>query len=496
MSPAAPVPPAPPAPGVAAGAPPTRTPPPKKKHGVRILVAILVIALVVSATGGVYYWYDLRAQAPGPAVFPSQYDKDVQHIFIIDQENRAFDSYFGTYCTTLGPYCSMTSIGTPTAPAPCEPYNLTMPAMGCVGPYADPPGMTMTEDIGHAWQNAHAAYNNGAMNGFLSALGGNPLAMGYYTNATIPLYWDWAEEYGLGDMFFSSAMSYSLPNHWLIVSGSAPNASYYGSNFTNPDGSISLTGTQYLDEANNTTTLADEMMGTSISWKYYDYALPPNTYNQAIANGSTWKYWNAYAAQARTYAPAMASHFVPNTQLFTDLAAGNAPNVSWVIGAATESEHPPYDILAGENWTASVVNAIEKSSIWNTSVIFLTWDDYGGFYDSVVPPQVNQYGYGFRVPLIVIGPYVQENYVDSTVGSFSSLVKFVEVRYNLPATGFLDGISNPLLNFFNFSQAPRAPLVIDVQAKGLQYPLPLQVTSSNMYKMDWSPPRSLPTDLS
>ena len=461
------------------------------------VIAIAVAAVVVVAgVGFVYLVTTVHRGAgngsPTGAGFPTQDESKVQHIFIIFQENRAYDHYFGEYCTNLSAYCSTTSIGTP--PGVCLPYNLTFPSEGCVSPFPFPPGVTITDDIGHLWGNAHIAYDNGKMDGFVSAIGGSPLAMGYYTGSTIGLYWDWAEQYALGDNFFSGALSYSLPNHWLIVGGSAPNASYYGDNYSysyNGTG-ITPTGSTYLDEANATPTLPAEMMGTNVSWKYYDFPLPTGSYDRAIGNGTTWLFWNALAAQSIAYTAPFTPHFVGSNQVFTDVADGNAPNVSWVLPKAFESEHPPYDILSGENWTASLVNAIMESPIWNSSVIFLTWDEYGGFYDSVPPPQVDQYGLGFRVPLIVIGPYVRENYVDPAFGSFGSILKFVESRYDLAPTGSRDADAPNLLSYFDFNQTPRAPMPL---AWNVTYPLstlqPLGALSTPQVRATWAANGSL-----
>ncbi len=433
-------------------------------------ISLLAVLVVAGSAGGGYYWYTSHAKPNStPSSTPTTPGVDkIQHIFIIDQENRAFDSYFGTYCNATGPVCSNTSIGTPSGV--CLPYNLNNTSAGCVQPYPYPPGMTMTDDIGHAWVNAHEAWDNGKMDGFVSAIGGNPLAMGYYTGTTLGGYWDLAEEYALGDDFFSGGLSYSLPNHWLIVSGMAPNASYFTSNFTYANGTLNPAGVAYLHEANQTPTLMDQLENSSESWKYYDFTIPPGTYQQAIGNGTTWKYWNVLVAKASSYNEPFASHFVPNTQIFGDLANGTAPNVSWIIPIATDSEHPPYDVLTGQNWTLSVIDAIENSSIWNSSAIFVTWDEYGGFYDSVPPPQVDGYGLGFRVPLLVVSPYARYNFVDPDNGSFGSILKFVEERYGLNPVGPRDADAPNLLSYFDFNETPRAPFY--VAPTGAVYPDP------------------------
>ncbi|MGA9043912.1 MAG: alkaline phosphatase family protein [Thermoplasmata archaeon] len=432
------------------------------------MIVLLAVVLVAGSAVGVYLY-----ERPGPATVQESggsIDR-IQHIFIVVQESRSFDSYFGTYCNATSDVCSSTSNGLPAGV--CLPYNLSNPSSGCVAPYALPPGLTSTDPVTHTASASNTSYDGGRMDGFVVAAQGNPTSMGYYSGRTVGGYWDLAEEYALGDDFFSGALSYSLPNHWLLVAGSLPNASFGGSNFTSANGTITSKGTAYLNEANATLTLPAELSAKSIGWTYYDFAIPANSYSRAVSNGTVWRLWNPLAAQAESYAAENASHFAPSSRIFSDLASGNVTSVSWVIPNETDSEDPPYDVGTGENWTLSVVNAIESSSVWDSSVIFLCWSDYGGFYDSVAPPAVDSYGLGFRVPLIVVGPYVRENLIDPTPSSFGSILAFVEGRYGLAPTGTRDADAGSLLSFFDLNQSPRAPLPASMFVGG--YPATLQV---------------------
>src|SRR2546427_2469954 len=121
----------------------------------------------------------------------------------------------------------------------------------------------------------------------------------------------------------------------------------------------------------------------------------------------------------------------PVDGLVADIRANRLPPVTWVTPRFQLSDHPPYSMCYGENWTTLVVDAIMRSPIWRNTAIFLTWDDYGGFYDHVMPPQVDGLGLGLRVPMIVISPYAKEGYVDHTLGEFSSVVRFVEDNWGL-----------------------------------------------------------------
>ncbi len=456
--------------------PPTTSLPPRRsrrRDWRTVAIVVLVVALVVASAAAIILY---RASPRAPNRGTAGSIDDIQHVFIIVQEARSFDSYFGAYCASPSAVCSSSVDGFPSGV--CSPYNLSDPADGCLAPYPFPSGFTSTDPLPQTAASASVAYDDGAMNGFLAAAQGNPTTMGYYTGATIGGYWDLAEEYALGDNFYSGALSYSLPNHWLLVAGSLPNATFSGSNFTAANGSLTARGTSYLAQANATLTVPYELSQRSISWTYYDFPIPTGSYGRAISNGTVWKLWNPLAAQAGSYSAANTSHFAASTRLFADLASGQVASVSWIIPSQIDSESAPYDVGTGENWTLSVIDAIEASSVWDSSAIFLTWSDGGGFYDSAAPPTVDAYGLGFRVPLLVISPYAPVGLVDSTATSFGSILAFVEERFDLPATGTRDGEAGSLLSFFDFNQTPRAALASSTFAAG--YPAVLQDSARSM----------------
>jgi phospholipase C len=134
--------------------------------------------------------------------------------------------------------------------------------------------------------------------------------------------------------------------------------------------------------------------------------------------------------------------------------------VSWLLPPGEYSEHPPGSMCEGENWTASVLNAVMQGPDWNSTAVFVTWDDFGGFYDHVAPPQVDQFGLGPRVPLLIISPYAKAGYVSHTVYEHTSVLKFIETRYGLKALTSRDAAANNMLDSFNFAQAPQAPLLL------------------------------------
>jgi len=375
----------------------------------------------------------------------NNYSKNkIQHIIVIMQENHAFDNYFGTYPGAIG-----------IPPNECMPYNLTNATKGCVKPFLTTD--IETYDLVHNYSASVTAYDNGKMDGFVVAENSSR-AMTYYNNITIPNYWNFAHNYTLDDMFFSSVLTYSLPNHWYAVAGQSPQTFYDNcSGMPNCNmGEPNLTlQEEYLYEANLTETIGDLFkQNQGISWRYYDY--PLNTdFNQSKHRFS---FWNPFASQPRNY---YQTNFVNRTQIFSDIDNHNLPDVSWVIPSGPLSEHQGDNITYGMYWTTSIVDAIMNSSYWNSTVIIVTWDDYGGYFDTVKPPKVDALGYGFRVPAIIISPYSKQG-IDSTAHSFDSILRFIEWRYNLHNLTRRDSIANNLNSSLDLTQKPLAPHPIPV----------------------------------
>jgi phospholipase C len=139
------------------------------------------------------------------------------------------------------------------------------------------------------------------------------------------------------------------------------------------------------------------------------------------------------------------------------LKSGTFPQVSWVIPSFPISEHSPANITTGMNWVKLVISSIMSSPYWNNTAIILTWDDYGGFYDHVPPPQIDKYGLGFRMPALILSPYAKQGYIDHTQYQFESTLKFIEWRFSLSPLTDRDLHANNLLNAFDFSQKPLNP---------------------------------------
>ncbi len=159
-------------------------------------------------------------------------------------------------------------------------------------------------------------------------------------------------------------------------------------------------------------------------------------------------------------------HVVATEQFIQDAQNGQLPAVSWVVTKSGLSEHPPASVCLGENWTVEQLNALMQGPEWNSTVVFLTWDDFGGFYDHVAPPVVDNFGFGPRVPLLIISPWVKPGLITHTTLEFSSVLKFIEQRFDLDPLTQRDQNANDLTGVFDFHQDPLPPLILDTRQCG------------------------------
>jgi phospholipase C len=361
----------------------------------------------------------------------------IDHVIVLYEENRSFDNYFGTYPGANG---LKDDIALPTSSGSnvmVRPFHLSS---------------TTTRDLNHAHSAALKAYDNGAMDGFVYAEDSS-LTMGYYDGNDIPYYWDYASRFVLMDNFFSSEMGPSLPNHLYLIAGQSG---------------------VLLDNSNNFTlnfkVIMDELDARSISWKYY--------YN-GLGGYTKEGLWNPLPAfESFMSNQSRFKNLAPNDQFLKDLDSGNLASVVWVMPKGEESEHPPNNIVVGEHYVVSLVNSIMQSKYWNSSAIFLTWDDYGGWYDHVPPPQIDSFGLGFRVPCLIISPYAKEGFIDHNQADFTSILKFIETRYSIPPLTHRDAFTSNMLEAFDFTQSPRNPLILPGPYIPDRYPLTLKAQQS------------------
>ena len=375
----------------------------------------------------------------------------IKHVVFIIKENRTFDNYFGTF---------------PGANGATKFTNVN----GKVRPLNHTPDSTAS-GIGHRWQHARLAWNNGRMNQFALIPGaiqnGVDVADSQLYESDIPNYWAYARTYALADKFFSSIMANSFPNHLFTIAAVGKNVDdnpFFPSAPLPRWGCDAPAGTLVRQrQANGTVTytfpcfriktLGALLTEYGISWKYY--APPQDT------PGYQWSAYNAVYGIRQT--AEWGKHVVDPGQFEADVASGNLPAVSWLVPDTDSSEHAPHSSCMGENWTVQKINAIMNSpALWATTAIIVVWDDFGGFYDHVPPPRGANalLQYGFRVPALVISPYARPGYVDHKFYTFTSVLGFVEKTFGLPPLNDLDRQSNKLFTSFNWAQSPLPPLVL------------------------------------
>jgi phospholipase C len=333
----------------------------------------------------------------------------------------------------------------------------------------------MSRDLGHEWEDTHLAINGGAMDRFDLINGANVngdlLGLSQYVDSDIPNYWNYAEHFALGDRMFASLAGPSFPNHLYTVAATS------GGVFTNPaslawgcDAGASVT-VGVMDADGNTSraypcfeyqTVADRLESAGVSWKYY-----------APQRGQLGYLWSALDAIGHIRrSPLWSDHVKSDQQFLDDASNGNLPAVSWLVPDFAVSDHPTRagfgnaSVCTGENWTVNHINAIMQGGNWPSTIIVLMWDDFGGFYDHVAPPDIDTYGLGPRVPLIVLSPYVKEGVVSHTVYETSSVLQLIENRYKLKALTQRDVEANSLLDMFDFSQSPAPPYVLPLRDCG------------------------------
>ncbi len=378
----------------------------------------------------------------------------ITHIIIMDKENRTFDSMFGSFPGANG------------ATTYVDPNGVTHP----LNHQPD----TLLNDISHSWNSAALAYDNGKMDKFSQIQGAiqNNIdeSDSQFYRSDIPNYWQYAQTFALPDNNFSFIAGPSFPNHLFTIAGEDqdvdanpknPNVKQVPWGCDAPPGTTveerpASGSTKYVFPCFDFQTLGDTMNQNNVSWKYYAPG-PPDT-------GYGWSAFDAINHIRNT--SQWTQHVVDYTQFATDAASGSLPAVSWLVEPGDVSDHPPHSICAGENWTVQQINAVMNNpTLWAHTAIILTWDDFGGFYDHVIPPRAfnQKITYGYRLPLIIISPYSRPGFIDHTLYSTASILKFVEDNFNLPALTTTDGTANDFVNSLDYTQTPLSPLVLQTR---------------------------------
>ena len=412
---------------------------------------IVAIGLALALAGLLLIGGSLLSTPSGTTVRASKPAYPIQHVVILIRENRSFDEMFGTFPRADGStYGSLPN--------------------GRIVKLGRTPDHTLL-DIDHSGTAAHIAIDGGRMDGFSQLTGaiqdGRDIAMTQYRRSDIPNYWRYAARFTLDDHFFSTIAGASFPNHLVLVAGTSRNTdnnpiltspNSWGCDsgrYGRVDAVNPLTGKHYfVRPCFNANTLADELQSHNVSWKYY---APPRWKSGYI--------WSAldYIRHIR-YSPLWHQHVVSDKWFVRDARRGKLPAVSWLVTSQARSDHPPYSICAGENWVVHALNAVMRGPDWRSTVVFLTWDDFGGFYDHVPPPHINAISLGPRVPTIVISPFARAHFIDHNRYDFSSILRYIEALHHLPPLAYYDKHAASLAADLNIHQKPLPPLRLKQRA--------------------------------
>jgi phospholipase C len=384
---------------------------------------------------------------------PQQPATPIEHFVMVMQENHSFDNYFGTY-----PGADGFPVG---IKMPVDPND---PNAGTVEPWHI--GKSSITDLSHSLSTYKDQYNNGKMDGFVSALNkrnqDGRLAMGYYNDQELPYYWNLADHYVLFDRFFSSAKDGSFSNHMYSVAAIPP---------------IKKSGEELSKYLADKPTIFDRLQESGVSWKFYVQNYDPSiTYRNLGTSGNraSQVIWVPLLNFDRFLDnPELASHIVNLDQYYIDLNNNDLPAVSYIIPSGA-SEHPPGSLETGQRFVKTLIQELMRSSSWNSSAFMLVYDDWGGWYDHVAPPVVDEYGYGPRVPALLVSPYAKEGFIDNTELDFTSILKFIEYNWGLQSLGGRDAKANNILTAFDFNQLLRSaqflPLSREVAPASIKSP--------------------------
>jgi phospholipase C len=379
--------------------------------------------------------------------------RKIEHVVIVIQENRSYDNLFATFPHGDGTTKGLTHTGK---------WITLVKAPELAG-----------SELNHVRSGFVKSFDNGKMDGFDTIGYGSTGQQGpagtypyrYVDPAAIAPYWKMAREYVLADHMFPTQGSGSFTAHQdLIAGGTAigPNESVVDFPNNGPWGCDAPSGThtslitrekQYLTNAGpfpcfDYPTIANGLDRHRVTWKYYS---PP-----VLESSSTGFLWNAFDAIRKIrYGPDWKANVTQDERrIFSDIRSRRLPGVSWVIPDDENSDHAAFSDT-GPSWVTSIVNAVGESPYWNSTAIVVVWDDWGGYYDHVRPPQLSYDGLGIRVPMLVISPYARVGYVSHTQYEFGSILRFVEDNWGLGRLGTSDSRARSIVDCFDFERSPR-----------------------------------------
>ncbi len=366
----------------------------------------------------------------------------IKRVIYMMLENRSFDHVFGRFPGARG-----TRVGVRDGrEVPLVRAPLRLPG-----------------DLPHDHRAALVDLAGGNLDGFAQDQVSDVWAYSQHAEADVPSYWRWAREFVLCDNFFASALGPSHPNHLFFIAGTS------GGTFDNPENLKPIAGQRSKSwgcdaNADAYVFVKDER---GMLTKHRTCFTFPTIGESLSANGVGWAYyaptrdqigyiWNAYNAIERVfYSDLWNRHIRPVDRLLVDIRNAALPAVSWVVPRDAVSDHPPLSTYTSHEWVTTIVDAVMNSAMWSHTVLFLTWDEWGGFYDHVPPPAVDAVGLGFRVPMLVISPFAHRGYIDDAVGEFSTPLRFVSDNWGLPYLTERIRQTHGFEHVFDFRRTPR-----------------------------------------
>lgn len=401
---------------------------------------------------------------------------DIEHVVIFIQENRSFDHYFGSYRGVRG-FNDTSAVFKQAYPA-----NTSSSPVGVLLRFhldTSKPDSACTQDIAHDWVTQHGCWNNGAMDAFVTAKSADGVyavnTMGYYTRADLQLYYALADTFTLCDNYFSSVIGPTDPNRLYSMAASI-----------DPDGKNGGPLLETLVANRPTfygklsyTTMPEQLQARGITWKVY------STADQSILNGiasnNVLPYFKNYQDTSSVLYKNGLLPIYPN-DFVLDVASGNLPQVSWIIGSIASSEHPPGPSILGEVEMAAILATLmANSAVWAKTVLFVTYDENGGFFDHVPPPVpppgtpgeyvtapavpdpssagspaiTGPIGLGFRVPMLIVSPFSRGGFVSSGLFDHTSVLRFLETRFGAEVpnlSAWRRAAVGDMTSAFNFSK--------------------------------------------
>jgi phospholipase C len=432
--------------------------------------AVFPAAFLLAACGG---GRDAGTAVPsGPSASDVQRrsgpSSSIQHVIIIIQENRTPDNLFQGL-----PGANIASSGLNSHGQQVQLHEVPLEA---------------SYDPNHTHPSYVSDYDGGKMDGYNreqisgSCPNKQTCAYGYVPKSESQPYLDLATQYTFADNMFGTNQGPSFPAHQYLISGTStttqggsleaaenpyrPGGVHAGGGCDAQSNELVTTIDASGYEGNpvypcfDRPTLGDLLDAKSVSWRYYEMNLGSGL-------------WYAYdAIQHIRYGPDYAYVVTPSQKILTDVSNGKLAHVSWVVPAGSNSDHSGKRSKGGPAWVTSIVNAVGHSQYWNDCAIFIVWDDWGGWYDHVVPPVYTSYELGMRVPLIIVSPYAKPGYVSHTQYEFGSILKFVEETFNTGSMNTSDVRANSLDDAFNFNNHKKNFVRINAPAFGINSDVP------------------------